>query len=121
MGRVEVDPGKTSHCGTRSTGKPSRVAQDWLLHAGLQSHADRGRENAKTEAKLRLNEAKEEVPQRLAVYTQLEVPLCLLPILRGTIKHYLLGPDSLFPDYLVVVVVGNEKRKMFIFPKQHRT
>jgi len=55
------------------------------------------------------------------MHTQLEVPLRSLPILRGTIKHYLLGPDSLFPDYLVVVVVGNEERTMFIFPKQHGT
>lgn len=37
------------------------------------------------------------------------------------IKRYLLGPDSLFLDYLVVVVVGSKKRKMFIFPKQHGT
>lgn len=39
----------------------------------------------------------------------------------GAIKRYLLGPDSLFPDYLVVVVVGSKKRKMFIFPKQRGT
>lgn len=60
-------------------------------------------------------------PRCLAVHTQLGVPLRSLPILHGTTKLYLLGPDSLFPDYLVVVVVGNEKRKMFIFPKQRGT
>lgn len=45
----------------------------------------------------------------------------LAPILRGTTKHDLLGPDSLFPDYLAIVVVGNKKGKMFIFPKQRGT
>lgn len=45
----------------------------------------------------------------------------LAPILHSTTKHDLLGPDGLFPDYLVIVVVGSERRKMFIFPKQHRT
>lgn len=45
----------------------------------------------------------------------------LTPILHSTTKHDLLCPDGLFPDYLVIVVVGNERRKMFIFPKQRGT
>lgn len=45
----------------------------------------------------------------------------LAPVPRGTTRHHLLGPDSLLPDDLVIVVVGNEKGKMFIFPKQRGT
>lgn len=84
-------------------------AQDWLLRAGLQpgATADRGRESTTAEAKQEL-------------HTQLGFPLLSLPPAHGTIQH-LPGPDSSFPDYLLLVVVGNEKRKMFISPKQHET
>lgn len=84
-------------------------AQHWLLRAGLQPGptAGRGRESTKAEAKQEL-------------HTELGFPLLSLPPAHGTIQH-LPGPDSSFPDYLVVVVVGNEKRKMFISPKQHET
>lgn len=43
-----------------------------------------------------------------------DFPLPSLPH-PGTIQHYLPGPDTLFPDYLVVVVVGNEKEKCLFF------
>lgn len=92
------------------------LLEAWLLHGGLQPGpaADTARESTKAEAK-------QELLQCLALHTHLDFPLHSLPTPHGTIQQYLPGPDSLFPDYLVVVVVGNEKRKMFIFPKQRGT
>lgn len=63
----------------------------------------------------------QELLQGLAVHTLLGFPPHSLPPAHGTIQHDLPGPDSSFPDYLVVVAVGNEKRKMFISPKQRGT
>lgn len=68
-----------------------------------------------------LGEHKTEAKRELLQCLAMDVPLLSLPTLHGTIQHCLPGPDSLFPDYLVVVVVGNEKKKMFVFPKQRGT